>query len=88
MDTTKVLTRSEVAQVLSDLDRRAARSVSSRQNRALFRLSTCCGLRVSEIASLRLSDLRENGGTKPHLHLRKATTKGRKSRTVPLWWDR
>jgi integrase/recombinase XerD len=55
-------------------------------NRAIFRLSCCCGLRVSEIGALRLGDVR-NGTERPHLQVRAEGAKGRRSRRVPLWWD-
>ena len=55
-------------------------------NRTIFRLSCCCGLRVSEIGGLWLGDV-VLGIARPHLRLRKETTKGRRARRVPLWWD-
>ena len=53
IDVTKILSESEIARVLADLKRRARRSVNSRQNLVIFRLATCCGLRVSEICGLK-----------------------------------
>ena len=58
VDETKILSRSEIASVLADLKRRSRRSVNTRMNLAIFRLSTCCGLRVSEISGLKLQNVR------------------------------
>jgi hypothetical protein len=41
---------------------------------------------VSEIAALQLDDV-VIGVSRPHLRLRCGTTKGGRSRRVPLWWD-
>ena len=57
-DPTKILTRRELAAVLADLRRKAPRSKNTRLNLAVFRLAACCGLRASEIAKLRLGDVR------------------------------
>ena len=86
VDATKILSRSEIANVLADLRRRSKRSVNSQMNLTVFRLATCCGLRVSEIAGLKLQNVRV-GIEKPYLYLPKTITKGRKARRVPLWWD-
>ena len=86
IDATRILSGAEIAQVLTDLKRRAKRSVNSRMNLALFRLATCCGLRVSELIGLRLDDVRV-GVPRPYLRLRKEITKRHKPRRVPLWWD-
>ena len=83
INSTKILARSEIAKVLADL-RRKHRSISTRQNLTLFRLSCCCGLRVSEIIALNLSDVRV-GSSRPHIRVRNG--KGGKTRSVPLWWD-
>jgi integrase len=76
----KILTMAEIQAVLADLRRRSKRSVNSRMNLALFRLATCCGLRVSELTALQLADVRDD-----HIRLRKRTTKGKKSRIVPFF---
>jgi integrase len=55
-------------------------------NLILVRLACCCGLRVNEIASLRLSDLRRDL-TGPHIRIRRGAAKGAYPRMVPLWWD-
>jgi integrase len=86
LDRTKILTPTEVARVLPDLKRRARRSVNSRQNLIIFRLATCCGLRVSELIGLRLGDVRV-GVEKPYILVRAEIAKRRKARRVPLWWD-
>jgi integrase len=86
VDSTKILSRTEIAEVIADLKRRARRSVNTRMNLAVFRLATCCGLRVSEIAGLKVQNVRV-GIKKPYLYLPKNITKGKKGRRVPLWWD-
>lgn len=86
VDAVKVLTRRELTAVLDDLDRQAARSASARMNGVVFRLACCCGLRVSEIAALRVGDVCVGGG-RPHLRVGPEGAKGKRARTVPLWWD-
>ena len=85
-DATKILTATEIGAVLSDLKRRARRSANSRTNLMIFRLATCCGLRVSEVIGLHIGDVRV-GVPRPYLNLRRETTKRRKARRVPLSWD-
>lgn len=58
IDATQVLTRREIATVLADLQLKARRSPNTRMNMVIFRLACCCGLRVSEIAGIRLVDVR------------------------------
>src|SRR4030067_864719 len=86
LDATKILTRSEMAIVLADLKRKGGRSPNARVNLVIFRLACCCGLRVSEIAGLRLDDVCL-AGQRPHLRIRGDTSKGGRFRRVPLWWD-
>jgi integrase len=86
LDATKILTRRELAAVLNDLMRKAPRSKNTRMNLALFRLACCCGLRASEIAKLRVSDVRTELA-RPHIRIRCGAAKGGRSRAVPLWWD-
>ncbi len=86
IDVTKILTRRELAGVLSDLARKAPRSANTRLNLILVRLACCCGLRVSEIADLHLSDVRLDI-SRPHLRIRRGAAKGGRPRIVPLWWD-
>jgi len=90
MNSTKILSREEIAAVLADLDFRAKRSDNARKNRIIFRLSCCCGLRRMEICGLNLDDVIVHG-SRPCISIRKENTKGvegrRRARTVPLWWD-
>lgn len=86
IDATQILSRSEIAEVIADLKRKAKRSINTRQNLMVFRLATCCGLRVSEIVGLNLGDLRLGIG-RPYIQVRKTIAKGGKARRVPLWWD-
>ena len=86
IDPVKILTRRELACVLADLGRRAPRSAGARMNRVIFRLACCCGLRVSEIAALRMADVCLGAG-RPHLRVGPAGAKGHRPRTVPPWWD-
>lgn len=85
IDPVKVLARPEIVAVVSDLKRKA-RSKNTRQNLIIFRLATCCGLRVSEIVGLTLANVRVTG-SRPHIYIPKAIGKGGKARRVPLWWD-
>jgi integrase len=86
LDSTKILTRQEMAAVLTELKRKAIRSKNTRLNLIIFRLASCCGLRVSEIANLRINDVRVELA-RPHLSIRRSAAKGGKARNVPLWWD-
>jgi integrase len=86
LDATKILTRRELAAVLNDLKRKALRSKNTRLNLVLFRLACCCGLRASEIAELRVGDVRTELA-RPHIRIRNGASKGGRPRIVPLWWD-
>jgi integrase/recombinase XerD len=86
LDESRILSRRELAEVLVDARSRAGRSANARRNSVIVRLACCCGLRVSEIAALRMDDV-VLGVPRPHLRLRRETTKGKYPRTVPLWWD-
>jgi len=86
VDPTKILTRHEMAAVLAELRRKAPRSAGAQQNLVIFRLASCCGLRVSEIAHLQIADVRIELA-RPHLRIRRGAAKGGKARIVPLWWD-
>src|SRR5579872_5595838 len=86
VDATKILSRRELAAVLDDLHRKAPRSANTWLNLILVRLSCCCGLRVSEIAGLHISDVRVEP-SRPHIRIRRGASKGGRSRMVPLWWD-
>jgi len=85
IDQTRILTRAEIASVLADL-RRKRRSINTRQNSVIFRLATCCGLRVSEVVGLSLDNVKL-AGKRPYIHVPAAIAKRRKARKVPLWWD-
>jgi integrase/recombinase XerD len=85
VEQTQILTRGELARVLADGKKQAGRAANAWRNLVIVRLACCCGLRVSEIAALRLDDVVVGVG-RPHLRLR-CGTKGGKSRLVPLWWD-
>ncbi len=98
----KILKRGEIATVLGELHRKCSRSVNTRQSLIVFRLSCCCGLRVSEVTGLRLRDVKVNLD-RPYLRIPKSEAKGKKTkrvsgrtvkvgngataRQVPLWWD-
>ncbi len=86
VDQTKILTRSEIAEVLADLTRKGKRFVNPRQNRIIFRLATGCGLRVSEIVGLSMANV-VTGSQRPHIYIPKEIAKRNKARKVPLWWD-
>lgn len=86
VDVTKILTRTELALVLVTLTRNAPRSPNTRMNLVLVRLACCCGLRVSEILCLHISDVRTDL-TRPHLRIRRGAAKGGRPRMVPLWWN-
>lgn len=86
LDPTKILTRRELAAVLTDARAKAQGSATSQRNLIVVRLACCCGLRVSEIGGLRIADIVVDG-PRPHMRLRKDITKGKRARVVPLWWD-
>jgi site-specific recombinase XerC len=70
----------------ADLKRKARRSTNTRMNLIVFRLSTCCGLRASEIANVNLADVQVDS-TQPKIRIRREVGKGHKARKVPLTWD-
>ena len=98
----KILRRGEIARVLAELHRKARRSKNTRLTLTLFRLTTCCGLRVSEATGLRLRDVCVNVD-RPRIKVPAAVAKGRKTkkvngkavkvgrraiaREIPLTWD-
>ena len=86
LDQTRILTLNQVKRVLEELERRSRRYRSTLTNLAVFRLATCCGLRVSEISQLELRDLKLTS-QRPHIHVRKGVGKGGNARKGPLWWD-
>lgn len=85
LDSTRILTRNELATVLGEL-RRKRRSVNTRQNSVIVRLSACVGLRVSEIVGLSLADVK-TADERPHVPVPAAIAKRNRARKVPLWWD-
>src|SRR3972149_6614454 len=85
LDAIPILTRSEIAAVVADL-RRKRRSRNTRQNLIVFRLSTCCGLRVSEIVGGNLDNVKV-GSSRPYIEIPARIAKRKKPRRVPLWWD-
>jgi integrase len=84
-DKTPILTRSEIANVIAALKRKR-RLVNTRQNLVVFRLSACCGLRVSEISDLRIRDV-QTEVRRPQIVIPDTAAKRWRPRTVPLWWD-
>jgi len=86
VDRSKILQRDEIALVLTDLRRKARRSINSRMNLVVFRLAACCGLRASEIAGLILADVQVDN-SRPSIRIRREIGKGHKARKVPLTWD-
>ena len=83
---TMILTRTELGTLLADLSERSRRSLNARLSLVIVRLACCCGLRASEIGSLRLDDVRVDID-RPHVRIRPGVGKGHRARTVPLWWD-
>ena len=86
IDRTRILLRCEIVDVLTELARKGRRAVNSRQNRVIFRLATCAGLRVSEVVGLSMSNV-VCGSKRPHIAVPSAIAKRHKARKVPLWWD-
>jgi len=86
IDASQILSRQELAGVLRDLKRRAARLTNVQMNLSIVRLACCCGLRASEIGGLRLGDVRLDI-SRPHLLIPARHAKLGRPRRVPLWWD-
>lgn len=100
LDLTRVLSKAEIATILSWLHHRRRRGPNVEINRTIFRLSCCCGLRCMELVALNMGDV-VLSGERPFLRICKTATKGkhnisysnptgkdyRKARKVPLWWD-
>lgn len=84
LDSTKILTRKEIASVLRNVN--ATRFINTRQNGIVFRLATCCGLRVAEVVGLSIGDVHTEGD-RPFIGVPATVAKGHKARKVPLWWD-
>jgi len=58
-------------------------SANTRQNCVIFRLATCCGLRVSEAVGLPLAN-EVTGSKRPHVYVPAAIAKRNKARKVVL----
>jgi integrase/recombinase XerD len=81
MKQAQVLSERDIKRVLAAI---AKRSYSSR-DRAMFMLSYLAGMRVGEIAALRVSDVLDSSGVvRDHIRLNKDQTKGSEARTVLL----
>jgi len=77
----KVLNEKEIRKVLLHI----ASKKHSARNRAMFLMTTNCGLRVKEVASLRISNvLASDGSIREEFHLSAEQTKGSKGRTIYL----
>jgi len=86
MSPLRILSLPEINHVVVTLHRLRRRSKNAAVNLILFRLASCCGLRVCELTGLRVSDVRISSA-RPHIHVPAAIAKGGKARNVPLWWD-
>ena len=86
LDPTQIMSRREIATVPSNMHRKAKHSRLTHQNLIIFRLTIGAGLRCSEVAKLEIRDLHLTGA-RPHILIRKALSKTKRSRKVPLWWD-
>lgn len=86
LDRTKILQVGEFKVVIAELNRKSRRSINTKMNKVIFRLTTCCGLRASEVSKIALDDVRVDNGS-PHVRIRRAVGKGGKARIVPLTWD-
>lgn len=81
MKQAQVLSQKDVGRVLSAISKRRY----SARDRAMFMLSYLAGMRVGEIAALRVSDVYEHSGNvRDHIRLHKNQTKGNEARTVLL----
>ncbi len=84
IDPEKFLTRAEIQTILDDFQRKAHRSINTRQNRVIFTLATMTGLRVSEVVGINLDDVRLTGD-KPNIRIRSSIAKRGRKRFVPIW---
>ena len=79
MAAAKSLTPAEIQQVLDYI----ASSANAQRNRCLFLMSAMAGFRVSELAGLTISDVRNNNGTvKAEIYLAANRVKHEHARTV------
>jgi len=81
VDRFKMLSKNEIEGVLADIHRRSKRSTNVALNGIVFRLAAICGLRVSEIAALRVRNISLRV-SEPFIHVENG--KGKKSRDVPI----
>ena len=86
VDASQILSRRELALVLTSLKKRTARLPNVQMNLAIVRLACCCGLRASEIGGLTPGDVNV-GIARPFLQVRAEHAKLGRPRRVPLWWD-
>jgi integrase len=84
MNSTQILTREEVRLVLANLEPLAEDSFNAKLNLTIFRMVTGCGLRVSELCNLRVTDV-VTESSKPCIYV--ISGKGGKNRVVSLSWD-
>ena len=81
MSQAKVLTEKEIRKVVKVIESKR----HSTRNRCMFLLTHGSGMRVGEVASLRISDvLQSDGSIKSEVYLSAQQTKGSKGRTVYL----
>jgi integrase/recombinase XerD len=81
MSQAKVLTEKEIKKVIKVIDAKR----HSTRNRCMFLLTHGSGMRVGEVASLRICDVLASDGTiKSEVYLSAQQTKGNKGRTVYL----
>jgi integrase/recombinase XerD len=81
MSQAKVLTEKEIKKVIKVIDSKRHAS----RNRCMFLLTHGSGMRVGEVASLRICDvLTSDGSIKSEVYLSAVQTKGSKGRTVYL----
>lgn len=81
-DPGKALTREEVETVYKNWP---ACSFQVSANLTIFALTVGCGLRISEVQAVRISDIRRES-TPPYVRVRKG--KGGRQRSAPLHWDK
>jgi len=82
----RILTKDEMQKVLTDLNMLYRRGDKHRQRLAFFRVCACCGLRASEIAGLKVGNVKPFGPY-PEIDVPAAIAKCNKRRSVPLYWD-
>lgn len=82
----RILSLSEINHVAMTLHRLKRNSRNAHVNLILFRLATCCGLRVSELTGLSMANVKL-ASARPHIYVPATISKGSKARTIPLWWD-